>query len=165
MGSVIPIRHRRPARMTWQKSATPETRESMQSLLILVIAFSVVALAMAAAVVIAASNSWAEAVPLMVVVAVIALTKIVLANAAFYVMIRSDAQAEAVYAEKAAAKAGAVLRRPLPSIPPRSLNPTPSRPRIAAKNGFAKTDFSKTGAAKLAVLASKSPGKPPRTLH
>ncbi len=157
MGSVIPIRHRRPARMTWQKSATPETRESMQSLLILVIAFSVVALAMAAAVVIAASNSWAEAVPLMVVVAVIALTKIVLAS--------SDAQAEAVYAEKAAAKAGAVLRRPLPSIPPRSLNPTPSRPRIAAKNGFAKTDFSKTGAAKLAVLASKSPGKPPRTLH
>jgi hypothetical protein len=40
--------------MTWQKSATPETRESMQYLLVLVIVFSVVALAMAAAVVIAA---------------------------------------------------------------------------------------------------------------
>src|SRR6266851_991743 len=92
MGSVIPIRRRRPARMTWQKPATPEARESMQSLLVLVIVFSVVALAMAAAVVVVASNSWAEAVPLIVVVAVIALTKIVLANAAFYVMIRSDAQ-------------------------------------------------------------------------
>jgi fumarate reductase subunit C len=150
MGSVIPIRRRRPARMTWQKSATLETRESMQSLLVLVIVFSVVALAMAAAVVIAASNSWAEAVPLIVVVAVIALTKIVLANAAFYVMIRSDTQAEAIYAEKAAAKG--VLRQPPPSIPPRSLNPTPSRPRVAAKNGGAK----------LAVLATKSPGKSPR---
>ncbi len=157
MGSVIPIRRRRPARMTWQKSATPETRESMQSLLVLVIVFSVVALTMAAAVVVVASNSWAEAVPLIVVVAVIALTKIVLANAAFYVMIRSDAQAEAMYAEKTAAKAGAVLRRPLSSIPPRSLNPTPSRPRIAAKNGLAKSS-----GAKLAVLAAKSSGKPPR---
>jgi hypothetical protein len=160
MAAVIPIRRGRPARMTWQKPATPETRESMQSLLVLVIAFSVVALAMAAAVVIAASNSWAEAVPMIVVVAVIALTKIVLANAAFYVMIRSDAEAEAMHAEKVAAKAGAVLRRPLPSIPPRSLNPTPSRLRIGAKNGFAKT-----GGAKLAVLATKSPGKPPRTRH
>ncbi len=160
MAAVIPIRRGRPARMTWQKPASPEARESMQSLLVLVIVFSVVALAMAAAVVIAASNSWAEAVPLIVVVAVIALTKIVLANAAFYVMIRSDAEAEAMHAEKVAAKAGAVIRRPLPSIPPRSLNPTPSRPRIAAKNGFAKT-----GCAKLAVLASKSQGKPPRTHH
>ena len=165
MGSVIPIRRRRPARTTWQKSASPEARESMQSLLVLVIVFSVVALAMAAAVVIAASNSWAEAVPLIVVVAVIALTKIVLANAAFYMMIRYDAQAEALYAEKAAAKAGAVLRRPLPSIPPRYLNPTPSRPRIAAKNGFAKTGFDKSGSVKLAVLATKSPGKSPRTQH
>jgi hypothetical protein len=165
MAAVIPIRRRRPARMKWQKSATPEMRESMQSLLVLVIAFSVVALAMAAAVVVAASNSWAEAVPLMVVVAVIALTKIVLANAAFYMMIRSDAQAEAMYAEKAAAKTGAVLRRPLPSIPPRSLNPTPSRPRIGVKNGFVKNGFTKTGGAKLAVLATKSPGKPPRTRH
>jgi fumarate reductase subunit C len=146
--------------MTWQKSATPEARESMQSLLVLVIVFSVVALAMAAAVVIAASNSWAEAVPLIVVVAVIALTKIALANATFYVMIRSDAEAEAMHAEKVAAKAGAVIRRPLPSIPPRSLNPTPSRPRLAAKNGFTKN-----GGAKLAVLATKSSGKPPRTRH
>jgi hypothetical protein len=160
MAAVIPMRRGRPARMTWQKPATPETRESMQSLLVLVIVFSVVALAMAAAVVIAASNSWAEAVPLIVVVAVIALTKIVLANAAFYVMIRSDAQAEATYAEKAPAKAGAVIRRPFPSIPPRCLNPTPSRPRVAAKTGFAKT-----GGAKLAVLATKSSGKPPRTRH
>ncbi len=80
-------------------------------------------------------------------------------------MIRSDAQAEAMYAEKAAAKAGAVLRRPLPSIPPRSLNPTPSRPRIVAKNGFAKTGFDKSGSVKLAVLATKSPGKSPRTQH
>ena len=132
----------------------------MQSLLVLVIVFSVVALAMAAAVVVAASNSWAEAVPLIVVVAVIALTKIVLANAAFYIMIRSDAQAEAMHTEKAAVKSGAVLRRPLPSIAPRSLNPMPSRPRTAAKNGFAKT-----GGAKLAVLATKSQGKPPRTRH
>jgi hypothetical protein len=123
----------------------------------------VVALAMAAAVVIAASNSWAEAVPMIVVVAVIALTKIVLANAAFYVMIRSDAEAEAMQAEKVAAKAGAVLRRSLPSIPPRSLNPTPSRPRVAAKNGFAKTGLAKNGGVKLAVLATKSPGKSPRT--
>jgi nitrate/nitrite transporter NarK len=143
--------------MTWQKTAAPETRESMQSLLVLVIVFSVVALAMAAAVVVAASNSWAEAVPLIVVVAVIALTKIVLANAAFYVMIRSDAQAEATYAEKAATKAGAVIRRPLPSIPPRSLNPTPSRPRVAVKSGF-----SKTGGVKLAVLSTKSQRKSPR---
>jgi hypothetical protein len=158
MAAVIPIRRGRPARMTWQKPATPETRESMQSLLVLVIVFSVVALAMAAAVVIAASNSWAEAVPMIVVVAVIALTKIVLANAAFYVMIRSDAEAEAMHAEKVAAKAGAVIRRPVPSIAPRSLNPTPSRPRIAVKNGF-----SKAGGVKLAVLAAKSPGKPPRT--
>ena len=160
MAAVIPIRRGRPARMTWQKSATPETRESMQSLLVLVIVFSAVALAMAAAVVIAASNSWAEAVPLIVVVAVIALTKIVLANAAFYVMIRSDAQTEALYAEKTAAKAGAVIRRPLPSIPPRSLNPTPSRPRIAAKTGFTKN-----AGAKLAILATKSPGKSPRPQH
>jgi hypothetical protein len=84
----------------------------------------------------------------------------VLATAAFYMMIRSDRHAEAIYAEKAAAKSGAVLRRPLPSIPPRSLNPTPSRPRIAAKKGFAQT-----GGVKLAVLATKSSGKPPRTPH
>jgi hypothetical protein len=129
MGSLIHIKHRRSAGPgsppaaaasagTYRLEGTPPARnhddDSRKSLLVLVIVFTATAIAMSASVVIAGSNSWAEAIPLIVFVVVFALTKVFLANAVFYVMIRSDVRSEAVAAEAAlkAKAAGLVIRRP-----------------------------------------------------
>jgi hypothetical protein len=129
MGSLIQINHRRSAVPSAPPAAaasagaprlgcTPPARnhddDSRRSLLVLVIVFTATAIAMSASVVIAGSNSWAEAIPLIVFVVVFALTKVFLANAVFYVMLRSDVRSEAVAAEAAlkAKAAGLVIRRP-----------------------------------------------------
>ncbi len=129
MGSLIPLNRRRPANaastpvgaplhktLLFDRNTPPRGHDddSHKSLLLLVIVFTATAIAMSASVVIAGSNSWAEAIPLIVFVVVFALTKVFLANAVFYVMIRSDARSEAIAAEAAskARAAGLVIRRP-----------------------------------------------------
>ncbi len=116
MGSLIRLNRPRPAVPVSLPVAMPRNHDddSRKSLLVLVVVFTVTAIAMSASVVIAGSNSWAEAVPLIVFVVVFALTKVFLANAVFYVMIRSDARAEAIAAEAAskAKGAGLAIRRP-----------------------------------------------------
>jgi len=128
--------------------------ESWKSLLVLVVVFTFTAIAMSVSVVLAGSNTWAEAVPLIVFVVVFALTKIFLANALFYVMIRSDAHSEAVAAAAAAqSKAdGLVLRRA--RIPPGFNGPkiAGARPRKGASASNVR----------LAVLTRKPANPPPR---
>jgi len=170
MGSLIQITHRRStvpvspsaaaaSAETYRPGRTPPTRnqddDSRRSLLILVIVFTATAIAMSASVVIAGSNSWAEAMPLIVFVVVFALTKVFLANAVFYVMIRSDVRSEAVAAEAAlkAKAAGLVIRRP--RMPPglKRSNLAGGRPRRAG--GPSST-------VRLAVLSRKPSGPAPR---
>jgi len=116
MGSVIQLGRHRPAASPPGPVAAPRNHEdeSRKSLLILVVVFTATAIAMSISVVIAGSNSWAEATPLIVFVVVFALTKVFLANALFYLMLRSDAHSEAVAAAASEAKAaaGLVIRRP-----------------------------------------------------
>jgi hypothetical protein len=128
--------------------------ESWKSLLVLVVVFTATAIAMSVSVVLAGSNTWAEAVPLIVFVVVFALTKIFLANALFYVMIRSDAHSEAVAAAAAAQiKAnGLVIRRP--RIPPGF-----NRPKIA---GARPRKGASASNVRLAVLTRKPANPPPR---
>jgi len=97
---------------------------------VLVVVFTATAIAMSISVVVAGSDSWAEAVPLIVFVVVFALTKVFLANALFYVMIRSDAHSEAVAAEalKAKTAAGLVVRRP-------QMTPSLNRSKVAGAPG------------------------------
>jgi membrane glycosyltransferase len=128
--------------------------ESWKSLLVLVVVFTVTAIAMSVSVVLAGSNTWAEAVPLIIFVVVFALTKIFLANALLYVMIRSDAHSEAVAAATAAKikAAGMVIRRP--RIPPGF-----NRPKIAGarpRNGASASNV------RFAILARKPANPPPR---
>lgn len=115
MGSVVEFNRRRslvrPARAAAERAA--RDAESNKSLLILIVVFSCAALAMTAAVVISASDSWAAAIPLLVCIFVIALAKIFLADALFYIMIRSDAHAESREAERGDRhRCGLVIRRP-----------------------------------------------------
>jgi hypothetical protein len=129
--------------------------ESWKSLLVLVVVFTATAIAMSVSVVLAGSNSWAEAVPLIIFVVVFALTKIFLANALLYVMIRSDAHSEAVAAAAAVHNKanGLVIRRP--RIPPGF-----NRPKIAGarpRKGAATTSHGR-----LAILARKPHNPPPR---
>jgi hypothetical protein len=127
--------------------------ESWKSLLVLVVVFTFTAIAMSVSVVLAGSNTWAEAVRLIVLVVVFALTKIFLANALFYVMIRSDAYSEAVAAAAAQSKAdGLVLRRP--RTPPGFNGPkiAGARPRKGASASNVR----------LAVLTRKPANPPPR---
>lgn len=125
--------------------------ESRKSLVVLVVVFTTTAIAMSIAVVVAGSNSWAEAVPLIVFVAVFALTKVFLANALFYVMIRSDAHSEAAAALKAKAAAGLVIRRP--RMPPGLKQPkvAGARPRKAVPSSTVR----------LAILSRRKPNSPP----
>jgi hypothetical protein len=147
--------------------------ESWKSLLVLVVVFTATAIAMSVAVVLAGSNTWAEAMPLIVFVVVFALTKIFLANALFYVMIRSDAHSESV-AEKRAVhnKAnGLVIRRP--RIPPGFNRPklVGARPRTSssaskitsASKVTAATKSTAAGKVRLAILTRKPPNPPPRS--
>jgi hypothetical protein len=126
--------------------------ESWKSLLVLVVVFTITAIAMSVSVVLAGSNTWAEAVPLIVFVVVFALTKIFLANALFYVMIRSDAHSEAVAAAAQSKADGLVLRRP--RIPPGFNGPkiTGARPRKGASASNVR----------LAVLIRTPANPPPR---
>ena len=99
----------------------------------LVVVFTLTAIAMSASVVVAGSNSWAEAMPLIIFVVVFGLTKVFLANALFYVMIRSDAHFEAVAAATAskAKAAGLVIRRPPKAPGSNQLKIAGARPRRA----------------------------------
>jgi len=146
--------------------------ESWKSLLVLVVVFTATAIAMSVAVVLAGSNTWAEATPLIVFVVVFALTKIFLANALFYVMIRSDAHSESVAKKRAVHNKanGLVIRRP--RIPP-GFNRTKlagARPRVgstasmitSASKVTAATKSTVAGKVRLAILTRKPPNPPPR---
>jgi len=155
MGSVIRLSRHRPAASTVQPVAAlrNDNDESRRSLIVLVVVFTVTAIAMSAAVVVAGSNSWAEAVPLIVFVVVFALTKVFLANALFYVMIRSDAHSEAVAMATAHAKAaGLVIRRP-----PRT--PGLNQFKVA---GARPPRAGPSGSIRLAILPRGKPTDPPR---
>lgn len=156
MGSIIQLNRRRSAIPASPPVTAPRNYEddSWKSLVVLVVVFTVTAIAMSVAVVVAGSNSWAEAVPLIVFVAVLALTKIVLANALFYVMIRSDAHSEAVAAAAAseATAAGLVIRR---SRTPPGLN----RAKVASARPRKGGPSSNVP---LAALARKPANPPPR---
>ncbi len=114
MGSVVEFNRRRAPKRSPRTAAAAAAREAEanKSLIGLIVAFSLAALAMTAAVVIAASDSWADAIPLLVCIFVIALAKIFLADALFYVMIRADAHSEIRAAEVRERRAGLVIRRP-----------------------------------------------------
>jgi hypothetical protein len=158
MGSVVQLNRRRSIGALAPPPAAPPRNyeeDSWKSLLVLVVVFTATAIAMSVVVVMAGSNSWAEAIPLIVFVVVFALTKIFLANALFYVMIRSDTRSETIAAAAAskAKAAGLVIRRP--RMPPglRLANAIGSRPR---KAGGASSN------ARLTVLARKPTVPPPR---
>jgi hypothetical protein len=130
--------------------------DSWRSLAVLVAVFTATAIAMSIAVVAAGSDSWADAVPLIVFVGFFALTKVFLANALFYVMLRSDAHSEAVAAAALKEKtSGLVIRRP--RMPPgmRRAKVAGARPRA----GGASTTV------RLALLPSRKPGSPPPAKH
>jgi hypothetical protein len=69
---------------------------------------------MSVAVVVAGSDSWAEAVPMLLCVVVFALLKVVLADAAFFGMLKADQVSEKKEAarRKLASASGSILRRP-----------------------------------------------------
>jgi hypothetical protein len=156
MGSVIRLSRHRSTASALQPVSAPrnDNDESRRSLIVLVVVFTVTAIAMSAAVVVSGSNSWAEAVPLIVFVVVFALTKVFLANALFYVMIRSDAHSEAVAIATAAhAKAaGLVIRRP-----PRT--PGLNQFKVA---GARPPRAGPSGSIRLAILPRGKPTDPPR---
>ena len=154
---VVGARNHPGAAMRSYPSAAARNHEdeSCKSLLVLVVVFTATAIAMSVSVVLAGSNTWAEAVPLIIFVAVFALTKIFLANALFYVMIRSDAHFEAVAAAAAVHNKanGLVIRRP--RIPPGF-----NRPKIAGARP--RKGATTTSHGRLAILARKPPNPPPR---
>ena len=153
MGSVIQL-GRHPTTPALQPTAGPRNHEdeSWRSLIVLVVVFTATAIAMSITVVVAGSNSWAEATPLIVFVVVFALTKVFLANALFYVMIRSDAHSEAVAAAALKEKAtGLVIRRP--RMPP-GLN----RLKVA---GARPLKAGPSTNVRLAILPRRKPTSPP----
>ena len=155
MGSLIQLRRRGLAVSAPHRITAPRNHEdeSWRSLIVLVAVFTVTAIAMSVSVVVAESNSWAEAVPLIVFVVVFALTKVFLANALFYVMIRSDAHSEAVAAAAAskAKAAGLVIRRP--RMPPgfNQVKAAGTRPRKGEPSSSIR----------LAILPHAKPKSPP----
>jgi hypothetical protein len=154
MGSVIQLGHHRPAASAPQPAAAVRHHEdeSWRSLVVLVVVFTATAIAMSASVVVAGSNSWAEAIPLIIFVGVFGLTKVFLANALFYVMIRSDVHSEAVAAAAIKAKAaGLVIRRP--RMPP-GLN----QPKVAGARPLKAGPSSNV---RLAILQRRKPTSPP----
>ena len=158
MGSVVQLsRRHRPTVSAAQPGAAPRIHEdeSWKSLFVLVVVFTATAIAMSISVVVAGSDSWAQAIPLIVFVVVFALTKVFLANALFYVMIRSDAHSEAVAAAAFQAKtAGLVIRRPPRPPGLHQIKVAGTRPRKAGSSGNVR----------LAVLPrGKRTGPPRRT--
>jgi hypothetical protein len=126
--------------------------DAMRSLIVPVVVFSATAVAMSVAVVVAGSDSWADATPLIVFVSVFALTKVILANALFYVMLRSDAHSEAVAAAALKEKAaGTIIRRPHFAPGLNRLNPAANRRR---KPGAASN-------VRLAIIPRRKPPNPP----
>jgi membrane glycosyltransferase len=155
MASVIQLTRYRLAVSTPPPIQAPQNHEdeSWRSLIVLVVVFTATAIAMSISVVVAGSNSWAEAAPLIVFVVIFALTKVFLANALFYVMMRSDAHSEAVAAAAAskAKAAGLVIRKPRV---PRSFNRLEvagTRPRKAGQSSNVR----------LAILPRTKPKRPP----
>lgn len=135
MGSVVELERRRPAlRRTVAKSrekSAREAEESRRSLIVLVGTFTLVAVAMSVAVVIVASDSWADAVPMILTVVLFALAKVVLADAAFFGMLKADAVSEAKEAirRKDRKVPGSILRRPAPMYGKASGMPLMAQPK------------------------------------
>jgi hypothetical protein len=115
MGSVVQLTRRRPAAAKPKEKSAREAEESRRSLIVLVGTFTFAAVAMSVAVVVAGSNSWAEAVPMIVCVVVFALLKVFLADAAFFGMLRADQVSEEKEAarRKVESTSGSILRRPV----------------------------------------------------
>jgi hypothetical protein len=115
MGSVVQLTRRRPVASKPKEKSAREAEESRRSLIVLVGTFTFAAVAMSVAVVVAASNSWAEALPMIVCVVVFALLKVFLADAAFFGMLRADQVSEEKEAarRKAESAPGPILRRPV----------------------------------------------------
>jgi hypothetical protein len=136
MGSVVKFNRARPLRRNARTTVDRAAREaeSNRSLIGLIVAFSFAALAMTAAVVITASDSWADALPLLACIFVIALAKVFLADALFYVMIRSDREADSRAAARVARRTGLVIRRP-----PRPRGGGPRRSRHAVAGGHVRS--------------------------
>jgi hypothetical protein len=135
MGSVVEFSRRRPAlprtvAKSREKSAR-EAEESRRSLIVLVGTFTLVAVAMSTAVVIVASDSWADAVPMILTVVIFALAKVLLADAAFFGMLKADAVSEAKEAiRRNNRKApGTILRRPAPAFGKVAPAPLVAQPR------------------------------------
>lgn len=154
MGSVVEFSRRRPAvskavAKPREKSAR-EAEESRRSLIVLVGTFTLVAVVMSLVVVITASSSWAEAVPMILTVVVFALAKVLLADAAFFGILKADAVSEAKEAKRRKDRsiAAPILRRPGPVHGKTAV--TPSTPR------------SKDARGQLALLIRKHPGGGPR---
>jgi hypothetical protein len=137
MGSLVQLKRRRSVERSWRKAPVDvASRQSANSLFILIAAFGATAIAMSVAVVVVASKTWKDVLIMSAFVFVIALAKIVLADVLFYVMLRSDATVEAEIAAKA--KSGALFRRP-PWAPPRpGLKPSPTRRRTGRTVGSTK---------------------------
>jgi hypothetical protein len=114
MGSVVQFARRRPAASKPREKSAREAEESRRSLIVLVGTFTFAAVAMSVAVVVAGSDSWAEAVPMILCVVVFALLKVVLADAAFFGMLKADQASEKKQAarQKLATGSGTILRRP-----------------------------------------------------
>ena len=108
MGSLVQLKRRYPALPSHNLSERAEARESTKSIVVLISVFSATALIMGAAVVAAASSTWADVGLISLFILVFALVKIALANALFYVMIKSDKADEA----RAKSTTGAVFRLP-----------------------------------------------------
>jgi hypothetical protein len=134
MGSVVELTRRRAAviRPAARPKAKParEAEESRRSLIVLVGTFTLIAVAMSVAVVIAASSSWADAVPMILTIVVFALAKVVLADAAFFGMLRADAASEAEQASrlKNHSVPGSIVRRAAPGFA-KVTGPSSARPK------------------------------------
>jgi hypothetical protein len=114
MGSVVQLARRRPPASKPKRKSAREAEESRRSLVVLVGTFTFTAVAMSAAVVVAGSNSWADAVPMIVCVVIFALLKVVLADAAFFGILKADQVSEKKEAarQQLAIAPGSILRRP-----------------------------------------------------
>jgi hypothetical protein len=147
MGSLVQLKRRRTAASRPRAKIAREDEESRRSLLVLVGTFTFTAIAMSAAVVIAGSNSWAEAMPLIACVIFFALAKVILADMAFFGLLRADRASEA--ATQARRKVpGSVIRRPV-------MNPVTRAVSLAAP----MTARAKAGRSRLAVVRSRPNGR------
>jgi hypothetical protein len=147
MGLVVPLARRRLAASKPKEKSAREAEESRRSLIVLVGTFTFAAVAMSAAVVVAGSDSWAEAVPMILCVVIFALLKVVLADAAFFGMLKADQASEKKEAarRKLARASGSILRRP----------PRDPRGRIAAATPLIALPQARRG--RLALIMRKPP--------